>query len=445
MFEGIRKTIEKIAARHKVDDFEILLSRGDSTSFDIEQRDLTISSEVGIATLGLRLMKRGKLTYASSTAFDESSLEHVISAALTNLQPTALEGFVSIPAGLSWDRADKRVTELVVKPKALRDLLASMVATTWERGKGRFERLNGGGGVSAGEGWVWTAKSSEPAYSQGTAFQVNVNLDSRDFEFLVGRKLPKVSQIENLGVKVARRLPKKILKPADIGLKGKHADVILHPMCLSGIFSTLVAEHIYASNKLSGLSRYKSGEKLASVSVTIYDDATHPDLLSSAPTDHEGTPSVKIPVFQKGIFTSFLYDAETAVLDKSRSTGSGMRRPVLAEDTFEAPVRPTLRALLMEPGKVKLKDMITSVKKGVFLKFLLGLHTADKVTGAFANTAFVSYVIENGKFVATCEPGTWAMRGNALELLKNITAISSERMNLGSALLPWVKTRLYVG
>ncbi|MCK4334343.1 TldD/PmbA family protein [candidate division WOR-3 bacterium] len=445
MFSEIRKTLEKLSAKHKIDDFEIVLSRGDNTSFNIEQRDLTISSEVGIATMGLRLMKQGKLTYASTTVFDESSLEHVISAALANLEPTALKGFALIPEGLSSDRADAEIVNLVARPKVLRDLLSSTVRNTWEKGKGCFERLNGNGSVFHGESWVYTAHSSQPAYQRLTAFSAYIDLDSRDFEFLVGRKLPRIQKIENLGVEVAKRLPKKSLKPADVGAKGGLIDVIIHPMCLQGIFNTLVAEQIYASNKLAGLSRYKVGEKLASTKVTIYDDATHPDLLSSAPTDNEGVPSRRNVLFDKGVFKTFLYDAETAALDKKKSTGSGMRRPVLAEDTHEAPVRPALRSLVMEPGKVKVKDMVKGIKKGLLLKYLLGLHTADRVTGAFSNTAYVSYVISNGKMVATAEPGTWAMRGNALELLKNITAISAERFNMGTALLPWVKTRLAVG
>jgi len=445
MFDDVRKSVEKIAARHKIDDFELILSRADNTSFRIEQHDLTLSSQLGIASMGLRLMKRGKLTYAATTVFDEASLEHVIKAALTNLQPTALKQFAVIPQGLSSDVAGKGIVDLIARPKALRDLLSLMVKRTWEKGKGKFQRLNGSGSVGYSESWVYTAHSSQPAHNRLTAFSAHLDLDSRDFEFLVGRKLPAVSKIENLGVKVAKRLPAKSMKPADIGLKGAEVDIIIHPMCLQGIFNTLVAEHIYASNKLAGLSRYEVGQKLASSRVTIADDATHPDLLSAAPTDNEGVPSRRNVLFGKGIFKTFLYDAETAIMDKTSSTGNGMRRPVLAEDTYEAPVRPTLRALVVEPGKDRLADMIKGVKKGVLLKYLLGLHTADKVTGAFANTAYVSYVISNGKMVATAEPGTWAIRGNALELLKNITGISAERMNLGSALLPWVKTRLYVG
>jgi PmbA protein len=445
MFDEVLKSVKNAAAKHKVDDFEMLLSRGDNTSFNIEQRDMSLSSLVSNATLGLRLMKRGKLTYAMTTSFDQSSIDKVVEAALTNLQPTSLPGFVHIPAGLVSERVDPSIARLLDKPKGLRDMMAEMVTKTFEAGKDRFVRLNGGGGISVGEQWVFTARSEEPSYSRASSFGASVHLDSRDFEFITSRKLPSSAKITSMGAKLARRLRSKNLKPSDVGLKGKKVDVILHPMCLQSLLNTLVSEHIYASNKLSGLTRFRTGEKLASTKVTILDDATHPDLLSSSPTDQEGTPSRSVPIFTKGVFKNFLYDAETAILDKTQSTGSGMRRPVLAEDTFEAPVRPSLRALVMEPGKVKLSEMMKGVGKGVLLKFLLGIHTADKVSGAFTNTAFMSYVIANGKLAANAEPGTWAMKGNALEMLANITAISSERMMTGSALLPWVKTKLYVG
>lgn len=445
MFDEVRKTVAEIAARLRIDDFEIQLSRTDNTGFDIEQRDLTISAQVGITSLGLRLMKKGKITYAFSTEFDKPSLSHVIEVSLANLQPTKLPGFALIPTGLSWDRGDSKIAELVEKPKAFRDLLTTMVKTAWDKGKGKFERLNGGGGVSTGESWVWTAHSPEPAYSRSTAFSASVNLDSRDFEFLVARKLPAGFSIEGLGARVARRLPVKNVNPSDLGVKGKEIDVIVHPICLQSLFKNIISEHLYASNKLTGMSKYSVNNKIASSKVTIADDATHPDLLSAAPTDHEGVPSRRSVFVKKGIFNSFLYDRETAAMDKTDSTSSGMRRPVLAEDLYEAPVRPSLRALVMEPGTVKLTDMIKGIKKGVLLKMLLGIHTADKVSGSFSNTAFMSYVIRNGKLAAATEPGAWAMKGNALELLENITAISSERFLTGSALLPWVKTKLYVG
>lgn len=445
MFDKIIKNIQAAVSKFKIDDFEVNLDVNDTTSFNIEQRDLTLSSEVGVASLGLRLIKKGKLTYASTTVFDPQTIERVIESALSNLVPTALKGFAVIPAGLSRDTADPELLALVGNPRALERLLSDMVKSTWDEGKGRFERLNGGGSVYTGESWVFTSRSSEPAYNRQTAFNVNVDLDSRDFDFITSLKLPDARDVGSLGARLAKALPKKSMKPSDIGVKGQTVDVILHPMCLQGLFGLLVAEQIYATSKLQALSKYRAGQMLASPAVTIADDATHPELYSSSPTDDEGTPSRRIPLFEKGIFTSFLYDAETAVLDNASSTGSGMRRPVLSEESNEAPVRPSLRSLVMEPGSSKLPEMIRSVKKGILLKYLLGLHTADRVTGAFANTAYVSYVIENGKIVATTEPGTWAIRGNALELLKNVEEISTERLNLGSGLLPWVKTRLDVG
>ncbi|MBD3287100.1 hypothetical protein GF359_10585 [candidate division WOR-3 bacterium] len=445
MFDDVRKSVEKIASKHKVEEYEMVLSRHDFTSFSIEQRDLTVSSEVGVSSLGLRLLKKGKLTYASTTVADEAALEHVISAALTNLQPTALKVFARIPTGLSWDDADEKITDLVTRPRRLRDLLSATVSETWERGNGKFERLNGNGGVGLAEEWVFTSGSAEPSYRRGTGFNAYIDLDSRDFEILVKTRLPKPREIETLGAKVARRLPKRSAKPSDLGLKGKETDVVLHPFCLASMFSNVIAEHIYATSKLSGLSRFKAGRKHASSVVTIADDGAYHEFISRGPTDEEGTKTRRNVLFDKGVFKTFAYDAETAVLDRTESTGNGMRRPVLAEESHEAPVRPTLRGLVMEPGGIKLKDMIKDVKKGIMLKFLLGIHTADKVSGSFSNTAYLSYVIENGKLTSTAEPGTWAMRGNALGLLKTIDAVSTERFLTGSSLLPWVKTRLYVG
>ncbi len=88
--------------------------------------------------------------------------------------------------------------------------------------------------------------------------------------------------------------------------------------------------------------------------------------------------------------------------------------------------------------------MIKGIKRGILLKYLLGFHTANRTTGDFTNTLYVGRIIRDGRLVALPEPGRWAVKGNALDCLKNITAVSRETINVASGVLPWVQVDLTV-
>ncbi len=65
----------------------------------------------------------------------------------------------------------------------------------------------------------------------------------------------------------------------------------------------------------SGISlrlREKSGEKVASENLTIYDDGLFAGGLRTGLFDGEGVPHQKTPVIEKGVLRNFLYDNYSA-------------------------------------------------------------------------------------------------------------------------------------
>jgi PmbA protein len=154
--------------------------------------------------------------------------------------------------------------------------------------------------------------------------------------------------------------------------------------------------------------------------------------------------SRRTPVIEQGILKTYLYDRASGAREGRDSTGNGIRRPVLIEEEHEAPVRCGLRNLIIEPGSTPLAELIKGVKQGLLVKYLLGIHTANRTTGDFSNTIYAGQLIEDGEVTAVVKPGRWGLKGNFLEVLKSIESLSWERFNTGSALLPWVRTRLLV-
>uniref|UniRef100_A0A7C4GHL2 TldD/PmbA family protein n=1 Tax=candidate division WOR-3 bacterium TaxID=2052148 RepID=A0A7C4GHL2_UNCW3 len=289
-----------------------------------------------------------------------------------------------------------------------------------------------------------TLNSDVPLRMERTLFSASAEVNSRDFDFVAGRRLPDLDATAGLGARLALDIPKSSTTPEAENVKGKPVPVLVHPVMLDEILRRLVAEHLFASTAQEGMSRYKVGERVTSELITLWDDATNPFGFHTFPSDDEGSPSQRTLVIEDGTLQTFLYDRASATREGRLSTGNGRRRPVLIEEEHEAPIRCSCSDIELRPGTTPLRKMLADIKSGIIVKHLLGFHTANRTTGDFANALYTGRVIRNGEISALPEPGRWSVKGNALELLRAVSAISSETMHVGPSRLPWVLTELTV-
>ncbi len=437
-----RKAVS-LGATLKLDDMELLLSNTRTLSAEIERKDISLKLDQGIFTAGVRVMKGGRLGYVPLTEPDVGMLRKGIHAALAKAGPAPFKGFAPVPrAAKKLKLRDPKVAKLADNPNSVKEVCRDMIARAYATK--RVENLEGGITVSTGERLVATMHSRSVAVAERTSFTAFIECDSRDFDYRASRRLPDLVGVAKLGADLARSIPKRKASPESEGVRGKVVPMIIHPMMLEGFLRNLVCEQIYASTVQAGMSKYRQGARVASDLVTLWDDTTAPWSGHTFPTDDEGTPARKTLVIRDGVLLTYLYDRASAVRDKVESTGNGRRRPVLIEEPHEAPVRCGANDLFMAPGRTPLASMMKGIKRGLLVKYLLGFHTANRTTGDFANTLFVGRVIRNGRFTAMPEPGRWSIKGNALDLLKNISAVSRETMDTGTGVLPWVKVDLTV-
>jgi PmbA protein len=79
--------------------------------------------------------------------------------------------------------------------------------------------------------------------------------------------------------------------------------------------------------------------------------------------------------------------------------------------------------------------MIKGVKKGLLLNRFSG--GAPGANGDMTGVAKNSFLIEDGKI--TDALSEVMISGNLASMLKDVTAISKERINNGDSILPWMK------
>lgn len=91
----------------------------------------------------------------------------------------------------------------------------------------------------------------------------------------------------------------------------------------------------------------------------------------------------------------------------------------------------------VDGGDRSLQEMISTVKHGLLVaRFSGGEPSGD---GTMSGVAKNSFEIRDGKIVHAVSEAM--ISGNLAEMLKDITEISSERVNDGTSVLPWVKIK----
>jgi len=158
------------------------------------------------------------------------------------------------------------------------------------------------------------------------------------------------------------------------------------------------------------------GEKVASKVFTLIDDPFLSGGCFNAPFDDEGVPSAKRDLISGGVLKGFLHNSYT-----SRKTGLGEAGNAFRGSFKSVPV-PAPTNLFVLPGTETVDELVDSVGKGIYIQDVMGMHTADPISGDFS-VGINGFEISGGKRGrAVCE---MTISGNILSLLDGITAAGS--------------------
>ena len=232
---------------------------------------------------------------------------------------------------------------------------------------------------------------------------------SKGFEFF------EKMDIESYG-REASRIAKTILH-ADYSPSGKmpviidngFGGVIFHEACGHGLEATSVAK---GNSVFAG----KIGEMIASPVVNAVDDGTIPNEWGTINIDDEGTPSRRNLLIENGILKGYMIDKLNGRRMGMTSTGSGRR-----ESYKYAPTSRMTNTFILN-GKSSLNEMISSVEKGIYAKYMGG-GSVNPATGNFNFAVMEGYLIENGKITSPVRGAT--LIGSGSEILKKIEMVGN--------------------
>ncbi len=205
--------------------------------------------------------------------------------------------------------------------------------------------------------------------------------------------------------------------------------IILHPRAFLDLFSILMPSFLGDRVwKKKSLLENKEGVKIAPPSLNFYSDGLWTQGIDSAPFDDEGMPCQKIKLLDEGCVSRFLYDNKNGMRVGKESTGNGY-------GSFKDWPSVAFSNYYFAPGETGLSKMIAGQEKAVYIKSLMGLHTANSLTGDFS-LGVKGHLIKKGE-IAHPVAGV-AVAGNILGILNNIDAISKELEFYGRKAAPHV-------
>jgi PmbA protein len=202
-------------------------------------------------------------------------------------------------------------------------------------------------------------------------------------------------------------------------LPGKFVgDLIIAPTCLSGFLGFLTAR-LGDGPMISGTSVYKDklNEQVASDSLTLHSGPLSDEICSGYWVTGDGYKADNCTLIDKGKLNSYLlglYGANKTGLDRAVNSGG---------------------CYIVEPGDKSFEEIVRQVDQGVLINRFSGGRPNDR--GDFSGIAKNSYYIRDGKIQFPIRETT--VSGNMIDLLQSIQSVSSERLNTGASVFPWVR------
>lgn len=208
----------------------------------------------------------------------------------------------------------------------------------------------------------------------------------------------------------------KLLNPKRI--KSFKGYAVLDPY-VAGEFIELISQSISAENYQMGKSIFtdKLGQLVTNSKLYIIDNGIIPERFGSAPFDAEGVPTREKTLVENGILKQLMHNTYTANRHNTYSTGNAIRTD------RGISVGPTNLYIEWEGIKLSKEEIISIVDRGIYITELMGIHTANPITGDFSVGVSGLY-IEKGELKHAIKESV--ISGNVLELFKRIVAFGKD-------------------
>ena len=172
------------------------------------------------------------------------------------------------------------------------------------------------------------------------------------------------------------------------------------------------------TQKDQSLLKGKVGTVIGSSAFTLIDDPFHPDSVGGSNFDGEGVATEKRTIVAEGTLQTLFHNRKTAKKDGVETTGHAHKSSYKGTLSV-APIN-----LYIAPGEKGKDELIASVKDGVLITGLAGLHSGVSTISGDFSVAATGFHIKDGKVSSPVKQMTIA--GNYFDYMKSIEEVGSD-------------------
>ena len=230
-----------------------------------------------------------------------------------------------------------------------------------------------------------------------------------------------LNTLEDLDVeKFARNLCDKVTSKlhADTITSGKYP-VIIEKGAMTSLFASL-SGLFNGENAYKGISLLKGklNTPIFDEKITIIDDPLLKGGINSCAFDDEGSTCMTKTVVDKGVLKTYLHNSKSANLMKCETTANGFK------SGYAGPVGILPTNFYIENGDTSYEDMIKSMKKGIIVTNVNGLHAGLNPISTEFSLQSEGFYVEDGKIVKPINLFTIA--ANFMQLMNNIEMVGND-------------------
>jgi PmbA protein len=417
--------VERILSEAKkvAEEAEVFVVSSEETPVQFEANRLKHVQSKQSTSVALRIIKQGRIGYATATNLEDS--QNLVNAAVETAQfgmkaEFELPSFTSYPRLEIYDADTEEVSteEMTRLGETMISKLRShtpelLCEASVSRGVVSVSLINSRGGQ---------ASYRQSIFSLGVEGQLIRGTDM----LFVGESQSSCHPILEINAITDVTLQQLEFARDQASVTSGSLPVIFTPQGIASALTMPLMSAFNGKTVLEGASPIgnKLGQSVFDERLSSWDDPTIAYRPASRPCDDEGIPSQRTPLIEKGIVTSFFYDLQTAALAKTKSTGNGARRGGLPS--------PAPSALVVAPGDTSFNEMVSDIKEGLVVEYLMGAGQGNVLGGDFSGNVLLGYKIESGKIVGRAKDTM--VSGNIYLLLKRIAAIGSDTKWVGGFL-----------
>ncbi len=412
---------------------EVYLSRSESRGLELREGALDGFQQSASEGIGLRVLQGGRMAFGCAGGLDldvVKSLFEKVSSHTHCLPSDPLRGF---PGPGKPGPEDKKLQESLCDETLFTEPLEKIIPRLEEaeaevlRSEPKVKRvIRSGYDESRGEVVIANSKGLYTA-EKGTSAGFGISaLAGEGADTKIGSDFQSVRRASDLDFSRAARMTawRSAVMLGARKLPGGRRSVIFDPW-VAGEFLDIVASLLSADQVQRGKSLFagKLGKKVASGALHIQDDPRRLYGVGSSLFDDEGCPTVPKAMIEGGVVKEYFYDTYTANKDGRPGNASAGR------GSFKGLPTPTPSNFFMVPGETSRDDIIGGTKDGILVLDVMGMHTANPISGEFS-VGVSGISIKAGRLGHAIKGAM--ISGNILELLERIDAVGNDLTFYGS-------------